>query len=142
MTPSTKSRGRNHDDESLDDVIWLKFKFSFRSKQLARNTWNDELMRIILRMKVLQILAEGNERVYTCNLHRHANKFLYLKDIGNQHFYCLYLLGILTEYLILYFGRFVAFSCWENVIKSSTVVCHFENKHLCHSIHYLTSLAG
>jgi hypothetical protein len=34
-----------------------------------------------------------------------------LKDIGNQTLYCLYLLGILTEYLILYFGRFVAFSC-------------------------------
>ena len=64
------------------------------------------------------------------------------KDIGNQNFYCLYLLGILTEYLILYYGRFVAFSCRENVIKSSTVVRHFENKHLCHSIHYLTSLAG
>ena len=34
-----------------------------------------------------------------------------LKDIGNQNFYYLYLLGILTEYLISYFGRFVAFSC-------------------------------
>ena len=34
-----------------------------------------------------------------------------LKDIGNQNFYFLYLLGILTEYLISYFGRFVAFSC-------------------------------
>jgi hypothetical protein len=31
--------------------------------------------------------------------------------IKGQNFYCLYLLGILTEYLILYFGRFVAFSC-------------------------------
>ena len=34
-----------------------------------------------------------------------------LKDIGNQNFYYLYLLGILTEYLISYFSRFVAFSC-------------------------------
>jgi hypothetical protein len=34
-----------------------------------------------------------------------------LKDIGTQHFYYLYLLGILAEYLISYFGRFVAFSC-------------------------------
>ena len=34
-----------------------------------------------------------------------------LKDIGTQNFYYLYLLGILAEYLISYFGRFVAFSC-------------------------------
>ena len=57
-----------------------------------------------------------------------------LKDIGNQNFYYLYLLGILTEYLISYFGRFVAFSCWENLIefeKIWTVVRHFENKRVC-----------
>jgi hypothetical protein len=34
-----------------------------------------------------------------------------LKDIGNQNIYYFYLLGILTEYLISYFGRFVVFSC-------------------------------
>jgi hypothetical protein len=34
-----------------------------------------------------------------------------LKDIGNQNFYFLYLIGILTEYLISYFCPFVAFSC-------------------------------
>ena len=56
---------------------------------------------------------------------------LLLKDIGNQNLYYLNLLGILTEYLISYFCRFVAFSCWENVIKSSTVGRHFENKRVC-----------
>jgi hypothetical protein len=34
-----------------------------------------------------------------------------LKDIGNQNFYFLYLIDILTEYLISYFCPFVAFSC-------------------------------
>ena len=34
-----------------------------------------------------------------------------IEDIGNQNCYYLYLLGILTKYLISYFGRFVAFSC-------------------------------
>jgi hypothetical protein len=57
--------------------------------------------------------------------------FLSLKDIGTQNLYYLYLLGILAEYLISYFGRFVAFSCWENLIESSTVVRHFENKRVC-----------
>ena len=48
----------------------------------------------------------------TCRLCLRASTSVFrLKDISNQNFYCLYLLGILTEYLILYFGRFVAFSC-------------------------------
>ena len=38
-------------------------------------------------------------------------KLFTLQDIGTQNFYYLYLLGILAEYLISYFGRFVAFSC-------------------------------
>ena len=36
--------------------------------------------------------------------------YSWLKDIGNQNFYYLYLLGIFTKYLISYFGQFVAFS--------------------------------
>ena len=54
---------------------------------------------------------EKDDRQYLNNILKICNRSVPLKDIGNQNFYCLYLLGILTEYLILYFGRFVAFSC-------------------------------
>jgi hypothetical protein len=58
-----------------------------------------------VRTRLIHLMPEETTIIHLTPM-RLVDKLL--KDIGNQNFYYLYLLGILTEYLISYF---VAFSC-------------------------------
>jgi Zn-dependent membrane protease YugP len=62
--------------------------------------------KLILAMSVgsyetAKAALEIDDRQYLNNILKICNRSVPLKDIGNQNSYCLYLLGILTEYLIL-----------------------------------------
>ena len=75
------------------------------------NSSRQTSQKIVKHKKNTQRLRRQNPSIEGWG--RWASKacFKGLKDIGTQNFYYLYLLGILAEYLISYFGRFVAFSC-------------------------------
>ena len=67
-----------------------------------------------------------------------------LKDIGNEIFYCPYLLGLPTEYLILYFRPSIPFSLRENWRQISHLAAILKIKayaNICWNT-LLTSLVG